>query len=101
LNGKLLDMARLSLQRHHAQIDDAAALSALIDELRTRYAAAQALPAIGERGRQAGGLRLRSAQAVAAGKAAVSPAARLLHAGTMRRPPATLLLRCRTRPAMS
>jgi hypothetical protein len=75
LNGKLLDMARLSLQRHHAQIDDAATLSAQIDELRTRYAAAQALPAIGERGRQAGGLRLRSAQAVAAGKAAVSPAA--------------------------
>jgi len=33
------------------------------------------LPAIGgERSRQAGGLRLRSAQAVAAGKAAVSPA---------------------------
>ena len=75
LNGKLIDMARLSLQRHHAQIDDAATLSAQIDELRTRYAAAPALPAIGgERSRQAGGLRLRSAQAVAAGKAAVSPA---------------------------
>jgi CheY-like chemotaxis protein len=76
LNGKLLDMARMALQRHHAQIADAAALSTQIEALRTRYALQQAMPALGgERGRQSGGLRLRGATAVADAQATATPAA--------------------------
>jgi tetratricopeptide (TPR) repeat protein len=62
LNGKLIDTARLALQRHHDRIADAAALQASIDELRRRFANAPSKLALGDgHGRKAGGIALRAA----------------------------------------
>jgi hypothetical protein len=62
LNAKLLDMARMTLQRHHDKIIDAAELSATVEDLRGRYAGGPRAPVVGQdAGRQAGGVALRSA----------------------------------------
>ena len=59
-NAKLIDVARLTLQRHAAQIADAEDLAATIEAMRRRHAAAAAFPRLGQAaGRQAGALRLR------------------------------------------
>jgi CheY-like chemotaxis protein len=65
-NAKLIDMARLTLQRHHAAVAEAAELGARLEELRARYASgAPGLPLGQDGGRQAGGLSLRGAAAPA------------------------------------
>jgi CheY-like chemotaxis protein len=67
LNPKLLDMARMTLQRHHTKINDAQALSEMIEEMRSRYANGAALPTLGQaKGRPAGGLSLRESAAAEA-----------------------------------
>lgn len=59
-NAKLIDTARLTLQRCRDTIDDADALADVIDEMRQRHASSAALPRLGQAaGRQAGALRLR------------------------------------------
>jgi len=59
LNGKLVDTARLVLQRHADRIDAAAALDAEVQALRQRYGATAAKRVLGESvGRRAGGLAL-------------------------------------------
>ena len=55
LNGKLIEMARMSLQRHHDKIADAEALQQSADALRQKFGG-NALPGLGQvGGRQAGG----------------------------------------------
>ncbi|MEO8152806.1 MAG: response regulator [Rhizobacter sp.] len=67
LNAKLIEMARMTLQRHSAKIDDAEALSAKADLLRDRYGARVSAVMLGQSsGRQPGGLSLREAQAAGA-----------------------------------
>jgi CheY-like chemotaxis protein len=59
-NLKLIDTARLTLQRHHERISDAGELSGLVDDLRRRYAPSAGTPPLGQgQGRSAGGLTLR------------------------------------------
>lgn len=62
-NGKLIDMARMTLQRHQARIEGAEDLSARLQVLRERYVGAQrSTPPLGQDGsRQPGGMALRSA----------------------------------------
>ncbi len=63
LNAKLIELARNSLQRHGAKVDDAAELSARVDSLRERFAAGSCTGALGQSGgRQAGALNLRDAE---------------------------------------
>lgn len=60
LNAKLIDMARMTLQRHGSKIEDAAALSARAEALRERYGTATAT--LGQKGGRApGALNLRDA----------------------------------------
>lgn len=60
LNPKLIEMARMTLQRHGARIDDAATLSRQADEMRDRYAVGVGAAMIGQTGgRQPGALNLR------------------------------------------
>jgi CheY-like chemotaxis protein len=59
LNGKLLDMARMTLQRHHDKIPDAEALTEMVDDMRKRYGMTNAMPTMGQTGRQAGAISLR------------------------------------------
>lgn len=59
LNSKLLDMARMTLQRHHAKISDADELSVMVEDLRKRYAIGVGMPPLGQGSRQAGGIKLR------------------------------------------
>jgi hypothetical protein len=64
LNAKLIDMARMTLQRHGSRVDDAAALSARAEALRERYAAGVSVAMLGQSsGRQPGALSLREAKA--------------------------------------
>lgn len=68
LNVKLIEMARMTLQRHAARIDDADALAAQIETVRKRYAPGPGAAMLGQSGgRQAGGLALREAQPVVPG----------------------------------
>lgn len=61
-NAKLIDMARMTLQRHGAHIDDAHTLAAQADGLRERYAAGIGNTLLGpSSGRQPGALTLREA----------------------------------------
>jgi CheY-like chemotaxis protein len=72
LNAKLLDMARMTLQRHHDKIDDAAELGGTVDDLRARYASGPRSSPIGqENGRQSGGVALRTAAPAADAPASV------------------------------
>lgn len=59
LNAKLVDTAKLTLQRHRARIADADALDARIVALKARYAASWSAPRLGQGTRAAGGLTLR------------------------------------------
>jgi len=62
LNAKLLDMARMTLQRHQDKIADAAELNTAIEELRGRYATGPRSAVVGnDSARQAGGVALRTA----------------------------------------
>ena len=61
MNSKLIDMARMVLQRHAEKIADAADLLGMADELRQRYGGCPALaPLAADSGRQSGGLVLRA-----------------------------------------
>lgn len=74
LNGKLIDTARLVLQRHHDKIDGAAELQSTIDDLRQRYFTLPVKLPIGDGpGRKAGGLALRGAVANALGAEPETP----------------------------
>ena len=78
MNAKLIDMARMVLQRHAAKIPDAADLTGMAEELRQRYAGgAPVAPLAGDNGRQSGGLALRARDGTAGadGAPAVSVAA--------------------------
>ena len=57
LNGKLIDTARLVLQRHQDKVPDAAALLERANDLKQRFAATQARASLGEgSGRRTGGV---------------------------------------------
>lgn len=59
-NGKLIEMARMTLQRHGARIEDAAELSQRADALRDLYALNVSAAMLGQSGgRQPGALNLR------------------------------------------
>ena len=61
MNAKLIDMARMVLQRHADKIADAPDLLARTDELKRRYAATPpVVPLAADVGRQSGGLALRA-----------------------------------------
>jgi len=80
MNMKLIDMARLVLQRHSEKIADAGALGAQADALRERFgSASMTAPMASDAGRQSGGvaLRIRTPEAEATGVAAIEP-----HAGS-------------------
>jgi tetratricopeptide (TPR) repeat protein len=60
LNAKLIEMARMTLQRHGSRIDDAASLSTQADAMRDRYAHGVSAAMLGQTGgRQPGALNLR------------------------------------------
>lgn len=70
LNAKLLDLARLSLERHRDAVPDATALALRIEELRARVANGAVVPALGQaRERTAS----RLAPGVPAGEAPAGP----------------------------
>ncbi|HEX7638951.1 MAG TPA: response regulator [Burkholderiaceae bacterium] len=72
LNAKLIDMARMVLQRHAERIEDVADLSGMAEELKQRYAAGPATaPLAGDNGRSAGGIALRSKDKTEDGEAPV------------------------------
>lgn len=74
-NAKLLDMARSTLTRHRARIDQAGQLETTVDNLRRRWSpSAASTPIVMDQGRSAGGLRL-SGGAQPTSKAASTPAA--------------------------
>ena len=63
LNGKLIEMARMTLQRHGAKVDDAQALSERVESLRERYAVGVGAVTLGQPGgRMPGALNLRDAK---------------------------------------
>ena len=64
MNAKLIDMARMVLQRHAEKIPDANDLMSMADELKHRYAGGPPVaPLAVESGRQSGGLVLRARDA--------------------------------------
>ncbi|WP_242478600.1 response regulator [Rubrivivax gelatinosus] len=76
LNSKLIDTARLVLQRHHDKIEGADDLKATIEDLRLRYFTQSGRLPIGDApGRKAGGLALRGAVASALGAEPEPPVA--------------------------
>ena len=60
LNGKLIETAYLVLQRYAAKVQDLEKLTEIVQELRSRFGAAQTRPTLGEQKRQAGSLNLRT-----------------------------------------
>ncbi|MFO1273660.1 MAG: tetratricopeptide repeat protein [Rubrivivax sp.] len=64
LNGKLLDNARSVLARHQDKIENAAALAGEVEQLRRRYCSGSRLP-LGDVGRKAGAMALRTSAPVA------------------------------------
>ena len=62
MNAKLIDMARMVLQRHAAKILDADDLLGMADELKQRYGSVgpQTAPLNGDAGRAAGGVAIRT-----------------------------------------
>jgi len=60
LSGKLIETAYLVLNRYATKVTDAAELTSLVNELRTRYSTQITRAALGEQKRQAGGLTLRT-----------------------------------------
>ena len=76
MNAKLIDMARMVLQRHADKISDAADLLGMADELKHRYAGGPPVPPLAaDNGRQSGGLVLRARDKDAAAEPADSAAA--------------------------
>jgi len=68
MNAKLIDMARMVLQRHAEKIPDAADLMGMADELKQRYSGAPPVaPLAVDNGRQPGGLAIRAREAVPGG----------------------------------
>lgn len=63
LNTKLVDMARMVLQRHADKIDDANELKAMADDLFGKFSSSTLPGANGGMGRQSGGLALRAGAA--------------------------------------
>ena len=75
MNAKLIDMARMVLQRHAEKIVDAADLLGMADELKQRYGGCPALaPLAADSGRQSGGLVLRARDKDGAGGESPEPA---------------------------
>ncbi len=75
LNAKLIDMARMTLQRHGGKVEDAQALSAQAESLRERYAAGVSAAMLGHAGgRQPGALNLRDVKPANADPAEVAAA---------------------------
>ncbi len=72
-NSKLIDMARMALQRHSAKIDDAAALSQTIETLRARWNPGMALPSMGSGQRQAGSVVIPAGRPKVPAAPAVTP----------------------------
>lgn len=71
MNAKLIDMARMVLQRHADKIADAADLLGMADELKQRYGGGLSVaPLAADSGRQSGGLALRARDKGAAGEVA-------------------------------
>jgi CheY-like chemotaxis protein/Tfp pilus assembly protein PilF len=62
MNAKLIDMARLVLQRHAARIPDAGELLGMADQLKQRYGngGPPSAPLAGDAGRAAGGVAIRT-----------------------------------------
>jgi tetratricopeptide (TPR) repeat protein len=60
LNAKLVELARLVLQRHQAKIDDAARLREIIDDLLNSHCSKGTRVSINEHGRLAGSVALRA-----------------------------------------
>jgi DNA-binding response OmpR family regulator/Tfp pilus assembly protein PilF len=70
MNGKLIDMARMVLQRHADKIADAQALAATADDLKRRYGSGSAIaPLAADNGRQSGGLAIRARDKTESGEA--------------------------------
>ena len=65
MNAKLIDMARMVLQRHADKIADAHDLAGMADELKQRYAGGPlpTAPLTGDTGRQSGGVAIRTRDA--------------------------------------
>jgi CheY-like chemotaxis protein len=61
LNMKLVDLARMTLQRHREKVQEAAALAAAIDRMRVAAAGASQLPPLGQTSREGAVLRARAA----------------------------------------
>jgi CheY-like chemotaxis protein/Tfp pilus assembly protein PilF len=76
MNAKLIDMARMVLQRHAEKIPDANDLMGMADELKHRYAGGPPVaPLAADSGRQSGGLVLRARDKDAPAGDAAAPAA--------------------------
>ncbi|MFL6698805.1 MAG: response regulator [Vitreoscilla sp.] len=89
MNAKLIDMARMVLQRHADKIGDAADLVAMADELKHRYAGGPPVaPLVADNGRQSGGLVLRARDKDAAPEPADAAAAAAAAAVAVAKPAA-------------
>lgn len=75
LNAKLIDLARLTLQRHRDKIGDADMLETELARVRRLIPSGAALPPLGQTGdRQAGGMNVRVAAPATVGATAARPA---------------------------
>jgi CheY-like chemotaxis protein len=75
LNAKLIETAHLVLQRYGAKIAEAAELQAAVQQWRAKNGNPSLRPALGEQGRPAGGLSLRTGRKADGSPAAVFAAA--------------------------
>jgi len=75
LNAKLIETAHLVLQRYGAKITEAAELQAAVQQWRAKNGTPSLRPALGEQGRPAGGLSLRTGRKADGSPAAVFAAA--------------------------
>lgn len=75
LNAKLIETAHLVLQRYGAKIAEAAELQAAVQQWRAKNGTPSLRPALGEQGRPAGGLSLRTGRKADGSPAAVFAAA--------------------------
>jgi len=75
LNAKLIETAHLVLQRYGAKITEAAELQAAVQQWRAKNGNPNLRPALGEQGRPAGGLSLRTGRKADGSPAAVFAAA--------------------------
>jgi CheY-like chemotaxis protein len=81
-NAKLIDMARLVLQRHAEKVADAAELLAAADALRERFGgASMAAPLTADAGRQSGGVALRVREQAGQADGVVNPEAGIVEGG--------------------